>query len=116
MLSAQGLGVRASHHFLNSSWRPDGQGAIASMSKKKRGKVHFFLVHYTLTDPVNLTESLYKCQETLGVHTASLLCHSHIVLPHSQTVITRGLGTASFWYTSDKVEEENKISFGEGSN
>lgn len=72
MLSAQGLGVRASHHFLNSSWRPDGQGAIASMSKKKRGKVHFFLVHYTLTDPVNLTESLYKCQETLGVHTASL--------------------------------------------
>lgn len=42
MLSEQGLGVRASHHFLNSRWRSDGQGVIASMNKKKRGKVHFF--------------------------------------------------------------------------
>ena len=83
MLNARGLGVRASHHFLNSSWRSDGQGAIASMSKKKKGQGSLFLVHYTLTDLVNLMESLYKCQETLGVHTAPLLCHSHIVLPQS---------------------------------
>lgn len=42
MLTKQGLGVRESHHFINSTWRSDGQEVIASMNEKKRGKVHFF--------------------------------------------------------------------------
>lgn len=54
-------------------------------------------MHYTLIDPVNLTENLYKCQETLGVHTPSFLRYSPIVLPqplHSTLIAMRLLASA----------------------
>ena len=82
-------------------------------------------MHYTLIDPVNLTESLYKCQETLGVHTPSFLCYSPIVLPqplHSTLMAMRlptsagsvsGFGLAPFHYRYvAKLGKESKLHLG----
>lgn len=91
--------------------------------QEKKGQGSLFLVHYTLIDPVNLTESLYKCQEAFGVHTPSFPLLFTYCAPTAPSQQTHSRAPSPicrdspwfWWQICGKTGEGKQISSAEGS-